>query len=241
MGTERLTKEEASARGMRMQVVHARWGCDHEILAGVLGCRIGDIKAHASQGKASAYVWHVFEVVEDAPTAAAAHARMRAWRRRHCTRSPSTPEQRAPAPEPPAPTPAALPPPKERPLWAPGGALHEVLMEHQRGQPAADYADTRRDGRQMRRQREETTWKPQRARCESCGAEIWWAHTSNGEWMPVDAAPVENGNLWLERDEQAQIVRVHYASKARPRPEGKRAFCAHFVTCTHASHHRKTG
>lgn len=67
-------------------------------------------------------------------------------------------------------------------------------------------------------------------RCTSCGAAIMWCTTLNGKAMPVDLAPVEDGNLVV-----ARMV-------ARPAtifdPPGDR-YVSHFATCPTASEHRK--
>ncbi len=35
-------------------------------------------------------------------------------------------------------------------------------------------------------------------RCRSCNAELIWATTEKGKQIPLDAEPVENGNIRLE-------------------------------------------
>ncbi len=34
--------------------------------------------------------------------------------------------------------------------------------------------------------------------CQFCGAEVVWATTEKGKAMPLNAEPVEHGNIWLE-------------------------------------------
>jgi len=61
------------------------------------------------------------------------------------------------------------------------------------------------------------------SQCRSCDAPIIWAHTSTGRLMPVDANPVEGGNLSLKQvgDRiEAQVVEP-----------GKGKYVSHFATC----------
>lgn len=64
--------------------------------------------------------------------------------------------------------------------------------------------------------------------CRSCGAEIIWALTDSGKRMPVDAEPVEGGNLRLIPD--GDVVRVEVVmgggAPLQHRP--------HFATCPEA-------
>lgn len=69
------------------------------------------------------------------------------------------------------------------------------------------------------------------ARCKSCSAEILWVKTSRGKSMPIDAAPVENGNIVL--DARHQTVVVHGT------PQDGLNHLSHFVTCPNAHEHRR--
>ena len=45
--------------------------------------------------------------------------------------------------------------------------------------------------------------------CRKCPAEIWFCSTAAGEWMPIDAEPSDDGNLWIDgHDGEHPIVRV---------------------------------
>src|SRR5436190_23930286 len=41
--------------------------------------------------------------------------------------------------------------------------------------------------------------------CRSCGRPVWWATTTHGKRMPVDAAPAPDGNLIIV-DAHGQVV-----------------------------------
>jgi len=43
--------------------------------------------------------------------------------------------------------------------------------------------------------------------CRSCGAPVWWAWTTNGKRMPVDAAPTPDGNL-MAVDEEGTVLQI---------------------------------
>jgi hypothetical protein len=64
--------------------------------------------------------------------------------------------------------------------------------------------------------------------CRSCGASITWHPTPAGNLMPVDAEPVEGGNL---------VVVNGVALTAGMLDEGPR-YVSHFATCPDADEHR---
>jgi hypothetical protein len=63
--------------------------------------------------------------------------------------------------------------------------------------------------------------------CSSCGALIFWARTTRGNRIPIDANPVANGNLRLDGVE-AHVV-----------PIGQGTHVSHFANCPNAGKHRK--
>ena len=66
------------------------------------------------------------------------------------------------------------------------------------------------------------------SRCRSCDAEIFWARTTTGKSIPLEAATdAIPGNIYIEED----IARVV--------PAGTGAFISHFVTCPASSTWRK--
>lgn len=69
--------------------------------------------------------------------------------------------------------------------------------------------------------------------CRSCGAEVFWAVTTSGKRMPVDAEPVQGteGNVYIvEGDPPLAVVGTH--------TEGP-TYTSHFATCPQASQHRR--
>lgn len=66
--------------------------------------------------------------------------------------------------------------------------------------------------------------------CRSCGAEIVWAITTSGKRMPIDAAPVPNGNVTLRDD----------GGDAPTALVGKGGtHVSHYATCSEAKQWRK--
>ncbi|MGH7743390.1 MAG: hypothetical protein ACREQ5_01015 [Candidatus Dormibacteria bacterium] len=72
--------------------------------------------------------------------------------------------------------------------------------------------------------------------CSSCHARIVGCLTVNGKWMPVDAVPVEGGNLVLV-DGAGALPGVRVLRKGEV-VEGPR-YVSHFSTCPQANIHRK--
>lgn len=72
------------------------------------------------------------------------------------------------------------------------------------------------------------------ANCSSCQAPIIWAKTEAGRAMPLDAEPVDDGNMELLPDGICRFV-----------PKGDHTtvvvplYKSHFATCPHARTHRK--
>ncbi len=78
-----------------------------------------------------------------------------------------------------------------------------------------------------------------KSKCSSCGAEILWVKTEAGRSMPLDIAPVANGNVSIGGDDVAT-----YHSKAQLIEAAKdnllpTLYISHFATCPHAQQHRK--
>lgn len=74
------------------------------------------------------------------------------------------------------------------------------------------------------------------AHCRSCGAPIRWATTRvSGQRIPLDAEPVEGGNVEVLGEVAGEwVVKVHKG--AIPDRLG---FLTHFVTCPDAGSWRK--
>ena len=66
--------------------------------------------------------------------------------------------------------------------------------------------------------------------CSSCSAQIFWAKTTAGKAMPIDAKPVEDGNVWLDANQVASV--------GKP-VAGSLRYVSHFATCKNAAKHRK--
>ena len=71
------------------------------------------------------------------------------------------------------------------------------------------------------------------ASCRSCGAEILWVKMESGKNMPVDADPVDDGNLLVDWN----ALLAHVIPKGADY-SGLR-FKSHFSTCPNAKQHRK--
>jgi hypothetical protein len=73
------------------------------------------------------------------------------------------------------------------------------------------------------------------AQCGSCNGAVIWASTSNGKSMPVDAVPVEDGNVEVLRAGGRVVATIHGQAPMIPVPLRK----SHFATCPNADQHRK--
>ena len=81
------------------------------------------------------------------------------------------------------------------------------------------------------------------ATCRSCLAPITWAISVHGRPIPIDAEPVEGGNLVLvdgthDTDRGAEPVTIARRPDALLEPDLPR-YVAHFTTCPNADEHRK--
>lgn len=78
-------------------------------------------------------------------------------------------------------------------------------------------------------------------RCDSCDATVVWALTPAGKPMPVDAVPVESGNVMLGRVEGFGTLAIILSGEAIERigRTGRPLHTSHFFTCPDAALHRK--
>ena len=86
------------------------------------------------------------------------------------------------------------------------------------------------------------------ARCQSCGAPIYWTLTRRLKNMPVDAEPVEapKGFRLLDRDgavvdpseEEVEGRVMHSVYTSAPEP-GERLYVSHHATCPQAAQWRR--
>ncbi len=83
--------------------------------------------------------------------------------------------------------------------------------------------------------------------CRTCGAAIWWAHTTAGRAIPIDSDPVPGGNV-VATGARTQQSTVSNAIVTRPEikveergmfPDDRPRYNAHFVTCPNADEWRK--
>jgi hypothetical protein len=77
-------------------------------------------------------------------------------------------------------------------------------------------------------------------RCRSCQAPVRWAITaSNGKRMPLDPAPVTDGNVWIDHIEAGTpVVNVGLSHDDVPR-NIPLTYVSHFVTCPDRDSWRK--
>lgn len=82
------------------------------------------------------------------------------------------------------------------------------------------------------------------ANCKSCSAEIRWAVTVNGKKIPIDWAPVANGNITLSEREGLPPIAVMVTAQGdaflpalQPSAEAPR-YVSHFATCPAAAAYR---
>jgi hypothetical protein len=77
---------------------------------------------------------------------------------------------------------------------------------------------------------------PTEARYSSCRARIRWAVTETGNRIPLDADPVDDGNLAARKDGDTIRVRTLGTGELA---DGELRFVSHFASCPHAAGHRK--
>lgn len=76
--------------------------------------------------------------------------------------------------------------------------------------------------------------------CSSCEAEITWALTKNDKRIPLDAAPVADGNLIIDHEratERGMTPVVHYLRKGEETTKDR--YVSHFATCPNAEKFRR--
>lgn len=144
------------------------------------------------------------------------------------------------------------PEPWYRVRWTEDGVVHEgekVAWSFAGGvkrKRPAKKAEAKPEAPKPRKARDPRGIKPARAssprssgpkgpKCRSCGAPVEWCVTENGKRMPVDAEPVEDGNLVVEMQLGPSLARAYDPA----RDAGKARFRSHFSTCPNANAHRK--
>jgi hypothetical protein len=91
-------------------------------------------------------------------------------------------------------------------------------------------------------------------RCHSCQAPIWFGLTVKNKRMPLDLAPVEDGNVIVDQDMKLLDKLASAYEGDAPPPEGCRVrvlakgevvdpdvprYVSHFATCPKADRHRR--
>lgn len=81
---------------------------------------------------------------------------------------------------------------------------------------------------------------PRVSACRSCGAEIVWAYTPAGKRIPVDARPVDGGNVLLHRAPGQDPTATVIGKAVQPALFGDDSprYVSHFATCPDADQHR---
>jgi hypothetical protein len=81
------------------------------------------------------------------------------------------------------------------------------------------------------------------AACRSCGAAVIWTRTAAGKAMPVDAEPVDGGNVLLSRGPADVGIPTATVVGKRVQPsifgDDSPRYTSHFATCPHADTHRR--
>lgn len=83
-----------------------------------------------------------------------------------------------------------------------------------------------------------------RSTCRSCRAPIVWALTSKGRLMPIDADPVDGGNISLVeittmQDWEPRLMAVVHPERQASLLDDGEQHVAHFTTCPQADEHRR--
>lgn len=79
-------------------------------------------------------------------------------------------------------------------------------------------------------------------KCRSCNADIFWCLSSLGKNIPIDAEPVDNGNLYIVKNGFRYLaisVNANTTIAEVCRKENREKYISHFATCPHANQHRK--
>lgn len=73
--------------------------------------------------------------------------------------------------------------------------------------------------------------------CRSCGAAIRWVETLIGNRMPLDPEPCVDGNVTLDRQGRAHVLKSGNDRRVM-REAGRTLYKSHFATCPNADQHR---
>jgi hypothetical protein len=72
-------------------------------------------------------------------------------------------------------------------------------------------------------------------KCSACERPIIWATTSTGKAMPVDAVPVDHGNVLLFPSvDEGRFVALVLGRLELVHQNGRERYTSHFATCPYA-------
>lgn len=78
------------------------------------------------------------------------------------------------------------------------------------------------------------------AACKSCGAPIRWVEMKSGKTMPLNIAPVDDGNVVILRDLAIVLSEGERAEELQMPPAFRRPlYRSHFSTCPNAEQWRQ--
>ena len=90
---------------------------------------------------------------------------------------------------------------------------------------------------------------PRLSKCSSCGAAIYWVITApRGSLMPIDAKPVDSGNVLVWAVSRPTVIGsrnievgnlIAKVSSDSSGSAGQHRYTSHFATCPNAKEHRK--
>lgn len=78
-------------------------------------------------------------------------------------------------------------------------------------------------------------------KCTSCNAKIIWADTVKGRRIPLDAQPVDDGNMTLDYSRGHDYPPLARVVSAQAPPRTMILYKSHFATCPNAAAHRRGG
>lgn len=77
-------------------------------------------------------------------------------------------------------------------------------------------------------------------RCSSCGAEVRWALTEGGRFMPLNADPDPRGEWQLAAEARGHAPRALYVREDRRAQFKRELMMTHWATCPFADDHRRS-
>lgn len=78
-----------------------------------------------------------------------------------------------------------------------------------------------------------------RVACKGCGELMTWVNTTQGRAMPLDPAPVPNGNVVIVRDGGGGLLAEYLRRTDTPAP-GTPRYQSHFSSCPERARFRRS-